>query len=370
MSDENDSDEGLFVPRQARRPRSRWPYLLLGAAVGGAAVAAAHVFGVGPLSAAESTCGGFPTSPRPARVVRAADQRPRNVLVTGGAGFIASHFALMLIDAGEYNVTVIDDLSRGSIETVLRLEALAAKAKTPLKFVRLDVAAQFELESLLRARSIELVAHFSGNAYVGESMATPDDYFQNITASTVSLLRAMERAGVPRLIFSSSCATFGAPTTFPITEETPQRPSNPYGAAKLQAEQAIIAHAKAAERRGVSFSAALLRYFNVIGADPDGRLGPHLRHAANRRCALGYGVRMGVPRGAPRGRALRGACRCAPVGAGTRASSTRRTTSRLACVGSSPSPGPSSPRATAGAPHFGGPFHVQPIPLAANSAHA
>ena len=249
MSDENDSDEGLFVPRRVRQPRSRWPYLVLGAVVGVAAAAAARLLGVGPLGDADAGCGGFPTSPRPARVARVADQKVTNVLVTGGAGFIASHFALMLLDAGDYNVTIVDDLSRGSIETVLRLQALAAAAGRPLHFERLDVAAQFALESLLRARSIELVAHFSGNAYVGESMASPDDYFQNITASTVALLRAMERAATPRLIFSSSCATFGAPTTFPITEETPQRPSNPYGAAKLQAEQAPAVTPRAARRR-------------------------------------------------------------------------------------------------------------------------
>lgn len=93
----------------------------------------------------------------------------------------------------------------------------------------------------------------------------------------------MQRVGVNRLIFSSSCATFGSPTTFPITETTPQRPTNPYGQAKLQAEQAIVAFLRAQERQGGTFSAALLRYFNVVGADPEGRLGPHLTHAANAR---------------------------------------------------------------------------------------
>jgi UDP-glucose 4-epimerase len=93
----------------------------------------------------------------------------------------------------------------------------------------------------------------------------------------------MNRAGVSRLIFSSSCATFGSPTTFPITETSPQRPTNPYGQAKLQAEQAIVAFLKAKERQKASFSAALLRYFNVVGADPAGRMGPHLIHKANAR---------------------------------------------------------------------------------------
>ncbi len=81
----------------------------------------------------------------------------------------------------------------------------------------------------------------------------------------------MQRAGVDRFIFSSSCATFGAPEHMPITEATPQRPSNPYGQAKLQAEQAIVAFLRAQERASKPFSAAMLRYFNVVGADPAGR---------------------------------------------------------------------------------------------------
>ena len=93
----------------------------------------------------------------------------------------------------------------------------------------------------------------------------------------------MQRAEVQRLIFSSSCATFGSPRQFPITEQSPQRPTNPYGMAKLQAEHAIIAFLQAQQRAGAPFSAALLRYFNVIGADPAGRIGPHLRHDANKK---------------------------------------------------------------------------------------
>jgi len=136
---------------------------------------------------------------------------------------------------------------------------------------------------LLSSHAIDTVVHFGANAYVGESMVHPEDYYQNITATTVSLVRAMHRVGLSKLIFSSSCATFGAPTVFPITETTPQRPTNPYGQAKLQAEQAIVAFLRAQERAKVPFSAAMLRYFNVIGADPLGRLGPHLLHEANRK---------------------------------------------------------------------------------------
>ena len=240
----------------------------------------------GPLalgsSDVELSCGGVPTIAPPPLVRRSLDGKVRNVLVTGGAGFIASHFALMLIDRGGFNVTIVDDLSRGSIDTVLRLKAIAKEKGQPIQFERLDVARQFDMEELLTRNEIEAVVHFSGNAYVGESMVRPEDYYQNITVSTVAILRAMQRAKVSKLIFSSSCATFGSPTTFPITETTPQRPTNPYGNAKLQAEQAIIHFQNGQKRAGKPFSAALLRYFNVIGADPAGRLGPHLRHQANK----------------------------------------------------------------------------------------
>mmetsp|Transcript_55662 Transcript_55662/g.121179 ORF Transcript_55662/g.121179 Transcript_55662/m.121179 type:complete len:1186 (+) Transcript_55662:218-3775(+) len=272
-------EEAVASPKEESR---RWPYVCLGLFIGLCAVLLQGSTIVIPTKV-ERTCGGFSSLDPPPLVKRAMDSKVTNVLVTGGAGFIASHFALMLIDHRGYDVTIVDDLSRGSMETVLRLQTLAEKAKQPLHFEQLDVSQQFAMEDLMRRRKTELVVHFSGNAYVGESVDRPDDYFQNITVSTVALLRAMESASVSRLIFSSSCATFGSPDEFPITETTPQRPTNPYGMAKLQAEQAIIQHLNARKRKGMPFSAALLRYFNVIGADPQTRIGPHLRHSANKR---------------------------------------------------------------------------------------
>jgi nicotinamidase-related amidase len=218
---------------------------------GGSAVAPPHLppaAAAAVVSAGETTCGAVPSPPPPLRR-RKLNGKVRNVLVTGGAGFIGSHFALALIDKKGFNVTLVDDLSRGSIETILRLQTLAEEAGQPLSFENLDVNQGYRVEELLRRNSIDMVVHFGANAYVGESMAYPAEYYQNITATTVSLVRAMQRAGVPRLIFSSSCATFGSPATFPITEASPQRPTNPYGQAKLQAEQAIIAFLRAQVRR-------------------------------------------------------------------------------------------------------------------------
>ena len=267
----------------------RWPWVLLGIFIGLLSVLFSNsstpivtIKGAdGTDGAAATTCGSVPMGQPFVR--RRLKGQVTNVLVTGGGGFIGSHFALSLIDKKGFNVTLVDDLSRGSIETVLRLQTLAAEHGQELHFENLDVNEGFKLRDLMIRNGIELVVHFSGNAYVGESMSKPEDYYQNITASTVSIVRAMQSAGVQKLIFSSSCATFGAPKQFPITEASPQRPTNPYGQAKLQAEQAIIAFLRAQERGSKPFSAALLRYFNVIGADPEGRLGPHLRHEANKR---------------------------------------------------------------------------------------
>merc|ERR1719171_3148023 len=118
-------------------------------------------------AAIETTCGAVPTITHPPLVRRTLDGQVRNVLVTGGAGFIASHFALALLDRTGFNVTVVDDLSRGSMETILRLQALAETAGQPFNFVRLDVNEEHKMAALLKAHGIELVVHFSGNAYVG-----------------------------------------------------------------------------------------------------------------------------------------------------------------------------------------------------------
>ena len=168
----------------------KWPWVLLGVFLGlltvlvmpqsGSASAARMMAGAGSSSAGAQTCGAVP-SPPPPLVKRVQTGRVRNVLVTGGAGFIASHFALALIDRKGFNVTIVDDLSRGSIETVLRLQALAEAAGEPLNWERLDVNEEHKMAALLARNQIEVVVHFSGNAYVGESMIYPEDYYQNIT---------------------------------------------------------------------------------------------------------------------------------------------------------------------------------------------
>lgn len=116
---------------------------------------------------------------------------------------------------------------------------------------------------------IDLVIHFAAVAFVGESVAQPLRYYSNVTANTVIILEAMSKYSVRQLIYSSTCAVYGNPAKLPITEETPPEPINPYGRSKLMAEQAVKDFAFADK----GFRVAILRYFNVYGADPSGRLG-------------------------------------------------------------------------------------------------
>ena len=181
-----------------------------------------------------------------------------NVLVPGGAGYIGSHAVKQLVEAG-HRVVVVDNLCRG------HGQAVHPKAA----FHEVDLADTPVLTELLREQAIDCVMHFAALAYVGESVTDPLGYYHNNTAGTISLLRAMDAAGVRRMVFSSTCATYGEPEQTPIVETTPQRPINPYGWSKWCVER-ILQDYQAANR---DFSFAALRYFNVAGCAADGSLG-------------------------------------------------------------------------------------------------
>jgi UDP-glucose 4-epimerase len=178
------------------------------------------------------------------------------ILVTGGAGYVGSHAARLLNRAG-HEVWVYDNLSRGH-----RAAAL------PGKLIEGELSDQQRLVDTLGERKIDAVMHFAAFALVGESVADPAMYYRNNVLASLSLLEAMRMAGVWRIVFSSTTATYGAPERVPIPEDTPQHPINPYGFTKLAIEHALADYAAA---YGLGYAA--LRYFNAAGASPDGHLG-------------------------------------------------------------------------------------------------
>lgn len=178
------------------------------------------------------------------------------VLVVGGAGYIGSHTCKMLARAGHEPV-VYDDLSTGH-EHAVRWGPLEVG----------DVRDDERLDGAIRKHRPDLVMHFAARAYVGESVREPADYYDVNIGGVLSLLRGMLRNGVDKIVFSSTCATYGVPAQLPISEDTPQQPINPYGFTKLAAER-MLADFDAAH--GLKWVA--LRYFNAAGADPEGELG-------------------------------------------------------------------------------------------------
>ena len=180
----------------------------------------------------------------------------RNILVTGGAGYIGSHTCKVLAQRG-YQPIVFDNLKRGS---------RAAVKWGPL--IVGDVMNKQELRQAIDRFEIDAVLHFAALAYVGESVENPARYFRNNVASTISLLEAMAQTGVANLVFSSTCAVYGIPAQVPISEDTPTNPVNPYGETKLQTERMLPWFGKA---HGLKWVA--LRYFNAAGADPEGEIG-------------------------------------------------------------------------------------------------
>ncbi|MBY3212649.1 MULTISPECIES: UDP-glucose 4-epimerase GalE [Rhizobium] len=180
---------------------------------------------------------------------------PRYILVTGGAGFIGSHICKALSRAGMIPVTY-DNLSTGHADSV---------RWGPL--IRAELADVATLRRTLAEFSPDCVIHCGANAYVGESVEMPRKYYRNNVVGSLTLLEACLDQDIDRIVFSSSCATYGIPASLPIREESPQHPVNPYGRTKLIFEMALEDFAAA---YGIRFAA--LRYFNAAGADPDGEL--------------------------------------------------------------------------------------------------
>lgn len=179
-----------------------------------------------------------------------------NILVTGGAGYIGSHTCKALAKAG-YTPITFDNLIYGH--------------KWAVKWGVLeigDINDKRRLKEVLEKYNPIAVIHFAAFAYVGESVKEPAKYYQNNVCGTLTLLEAMQEKGIKRIVFSSTCATYGIPKTIPITEQMPQTPINPYGHSKLMIEQILRDYHQAYDIRSIS-----LRYFNAAGADIDCEIG-------------------------------------------------------------------------------------------------
>ncbi len=187
------------------------------------------------------------------------------VLVTGGAGYIGSHTVLHLLAAG-HEVVVVDDFSNARPTVVTRLEELSGQAVPVHAF---DLAEADKLAALLAQESFDAVVHFAGFKAVGQSVAQPLDYYRNNLGGTLSMLTAMARHGVHRLVFSSSATVYGPDAPVPMTEDLPTSATNPYGWTKVMIEQVLRDLAAAQPQWRV----AVLRYFNPVGAHPSGRIG-------------------------------------------------------------------------------------------------
>lgn len=179
------------------------------------------------------------------------------LLVTGGAGYVGGHAVRVLLEA-DHQVVVFDNLVYGHAETV----------PSSCELIVGDLADRPLLDSVLGSRQFDAVLHFAAYAYVGESVTEPAKYWRNNVSGGIELLDAMRANGVKRIVFSSTCATYGYPDTVPVTEDESKKPESPYGESKLTFERVLASYAHAYDLRSVS-----LRYFNAAGARPDGTLG-------------------------------------------------------------------------------------------------
>ena len=188
------------------------------------------------------------------------------ILVTGGAGYIGSHTAVELLEAG-HDVVVADNLCNASEESVARVEQIAGKK---VRFYKADVRDAAALEQIFAENAIDWVIHFAGLKAVGESVAKPLEYYDNNLGSTLTLLEVMRKRGVKKIVFSSSATVYGTPEKLPLDENCRTGgTTNPYGTSKYMQEQ-ILRDLYVSDP---GWTIALLRYFNPVGAHASGLIG-------------------------------------------------------------------------------------------------
>lgn len=188
-----------------------------------------------------------------------------SILVTGGAGFIGSHTAVELLEAGE-DIIIVDNFVNSKPEVLDKIKEITKK---DFKFYEVDLLDKEKLEAVFKENSIEVVVHFAGLKAVGESVEKPIEYYHNNITGTLVLLELMKKYDCKKIVFSSSATVYGAPKTVPIRENFPLSTTNPYGSTKLMIEQ-ILKDVCVSDKE---FTAIILRYFNPIGAHASGLLG-------------------------------------------------------------------------------------------------
>lgn len=197
----------------------------------------------------------------------------KNILLTGGAGYIGTHAAVELLNAG-YRVSILDNFSNSHREALLRVEKITSKK---LQIFEGDIRDERYLFSLLSSQKFDGIIHFAGLKAVGDSVGLPLDYYDNNVVGTLCLLRAMKSANLKTLVFSSSATVYGEPQFLPLTEDHPLSATNPYGRTKLFIEE-ILRDLYSAEP---DWRIGILRYFNPVGAHPSGLIGEDPQDAPN-----------------------------------------------------------------------------------------
>ena len=193
------------------------------------------------------------------------------ILITGGAGYIGSHTAVELMQAG-HHVVILDNLCNSSNQVLDRIQSLAG---ANLTFIQEDVRNANVLDTIFKQHDIEGVIHFAGLKAVGESVAQPLRYFDNNVGSTLTLLQAMDRANVRRIVFSSSATVYGDPDIVPVKEDSPLQVANPYARTKLMCEDVLRDLLASTQGQPNLWQVAILRYFNPVGAHSSGMIGEY-----------------------------------------------------------------------------------------------
>lgn len=209
-----------------------------------------------------------------------------NILLTGGTGYIGSHAAVALVQAG-HEIVLFDNLSNSHRQVLDRLAEILGHA---VAFVEGDIRETSLMEQVLKQHRIDAVMHFAGLKAVGESVALPLAYYANNVQGTISLLQAMQSCGVNTIVFSSSATVYGDPKYLPIDEQHPTSATNPYGRTKLHIEDMLADLAVSSS----AWKIARLRYFNPVGAHPSGLIGEDPNGTPNNLMPIVARVAAGV----------------------------------------------------------------------------